>query len=92
MRGVNKITLLGNLGKDPEVQTLQGDIKVAKFSLATSEVYKDDKGQLQTHTEWHTIVLWRGLADLAEKLLHKDRKSTRLNSSHRNTSRMPSSA
>ena len=71
MRGVNKITLLGNLGKDPEVQTLQGEIKVAKFSLATSEVYKDDKGQMQTHTEWHTIVLWRGLAELAEKLLHK---------------------
>jgi single-strand DNA-binding protein len=71
MKGLNKITLIGNLGKDPEVQTLVGNIKVAKFSIATTETYKDDKGQTHSQTEWHSIVLWRGLADLAEKYLHK---------------------
>ncbi len=71
MKGLNKITLIGNLGKDPEVQTLAGNIKVAKFSLATTETYRDDKGQTHALTEWHSIVLWRGLADLAEKYLHK---------------------
>ncbi len=71
MKGLNKVLLLGNLGKDPEVQTLEGNIKVAKFSLATTEAYKDENGQLHTHTEWHNIILWRGLADLAEKYLRK---------------------
>lgn len=71
MKGLNKVLLLGNLGKDPEVLTLEGNIKVAKFSLATSETYRDDKGQSHTITEWHSIVLWRGLAELAEKYLHK---------------------
>ncbi|MDZ4713668.1 MAG: single-stranded DNA-binding protein [bacterium] len=71
MKGLNKIMLIGNLGKDPEVQTLNGSIKVAKFSLATTETYKDDKGQAHALTEWHTIILWRGLADLAEKYLRK---------------------
>ena len=63
--------LIGNLGKDPEVQTLEKNIKVAKFSLATTESFKDDKGQIHTLTDWHSIVLWRGLAELAEKYLHK---------------------
>jgi single-strand DNA-binding protein len=71
MRGLNKVTLIGNLGKDPEVQTLEGDISVAKFSLATSETYKDKAGQTQTETDWHNIVAWRGLADLASKYLYK---------------------
>ena len=71
MRGLNKVTLIGNLGKDPEVQLLEKQIKVAKFSLATTESYKDDKGQKHVHTDWHTIILWRSLADLAEKYLHK---------------------
>ena len=71
MKGLNKVLLLGNLGKDPEVQTLEGNIKVAKFSLATTESYKDDKGQTHAQTEWHSIVLWRGLAELAEKYLKK---------------------
>ncbi|TDB65294.1 single-stranded DNA-binding protein [Arundinibacter roseus] len=71
MRGLNKVTLIGNLGKDVEHQTLEGNITVAKFSLATSESYKDEKGQLHTSTEWHNIVLWRGLADLAIKYLAK---------------------
>jgi single-strand DNA-binding protein len=71
MRGLNKVTLIGNVGKDPETQTIERNIKVAKFSLATSEVYKDANGQSQTSTEWHNVVLWRGLAELAEKYLRK---------------------
>ena len=68
---VNKVILVGNLGKDPEVQTLAGEVKVAKFSLATTETFKDDKGEKHSLTEWHSIVLWRGLAELAEKYLRK---------------------
>ena len=71
MRGLNKVTLIGNLGKDPEIQTLEGEIKVAKFSLATTETYKDKAGQTQTDTDWHNIVAWRGLADLASRYLYK---------------------
>lgn len=71
MRGVNRVTLIGNLGKDPDVQYLDGNIGVAKFSLATTETYKDKTGKLISQTEWHTVVLWRGLADLAQKYLHK---------------------
>jgi single-strand DNA-binding protein len=71
MRGVNRVMLIGNLGKDPDVQYLEGNIGVAKFSLATTETYKDRSGKLISQTEWHTVVLWRGLADLAEKYLHK---------------------
>jgi single-strand DNA-binding protein len=50
---------------------LEGNIAVAKFTLATSESYKDDNGQTITHTEWHNIIAWRGLADMSEKYLHK---------------------
>ncbi len=71
MRGVNKAILIGNLGKDPDVQYLDGNIGVAKFSLATTETYKDKTGKLVSQTEWHTVVLWRGLAELAQKYLHK---------------------
>lgn len=71
MRGVNKVTLIGNLGKDPDVQFLEGNIAVAKFPLATTESYKDKTGNLVSQTEWHTVVLWRGLAELAQKYLHK---------------------
>jgi single-strand DNA-binding protein len=71
MKGLNKVMLIGNLGKEPEVQTLEGNIKVAKFTLATTESYRDEQGQTQTQTEWHNIVLWRGLAELAEKYMHK---------------------
>jgi single-strand DNA-binding protein len=71
MRGVNRVMLIGNLGKDPDVQHLEGNIAVAKFSLATTETYKDRAGKLISQTEWHTIVLWRGLAELAQKYLHK---------------------
>ena len=71
MRGVNKVVLIGNLGKDPDLQFLEGNIAVAKFSLATTETFKDRTGKLISQTEWHTVVLWRGLAELAQKYLHK---------------------
>lgn len=71
MRGVNRVTLIGNLGRDPDLQYLEGNIAVAKFPLATTETFKDKNGNLVSQTEWHTIVLWRGLAELAQKYLHK---------------------
>ena len=71
MRGVNRVMLIGNLGKDPDIQFLEGNICVAKFSLATTETFKDRSGKLISQTEWHTVVLWRGLAELAQKYLHK---------------------
>jgi single-strand DNA-binding protein len=71
MRGVNRVMLIGNLGKDPDVQFLEGNIAVAKFPLATTETFKDRSGKLVSQTEWHTVVLWRGLAELAQKYLHK---------------------
>ncbi|MBI2281259.1 MAG: single-stranded DNA-binding protein [Bacteroidetes bacterium] len=72
MAGVNKVILIGNLGKDPEVRYLEGGTAVAKFTLATSENYKDKTtGERKTLTEWHNIVVWRGLAEIAEKYLKK---------------------
>lgn len=71
MRGVNRVMLIGNLGKDPDIQFLEGNIAVAKFPLATTETFKDRTGKLISQTEWHTVVLWRGLAELAQKYLHK---------------------
>jgi single-strand DNA-binding protein len=71
MAGINKVILVGNLGKDPEVRTLENGAKVANFTLATSESYKNREGQRVTQTEWHNIVLWRGLAEIAEKYLRK---------------------
>lgn len=71
MAGLNKVMLIGNLGKDPEVKTLDNGAKIATFPLATSENYKDKEGNRQTRTEWHNLVLWRGLADIAENYLHK---------------------
>ena len=71
MRGLNKVTLIGNLGKDPEVQVLEGNVAVAKFSLATSESYRDKSGQPHASTDWYTVVLWRSLAELAQAYLRK---------------------
>ncbi|MEI6487310.1 MAG: single-stranded DNA-binding protein [Bacteroidota bacterium] len=71
MAGINKVILVGNLGKDPEVRHLEGGASVASFSLATSEVFKDKSGNRKEQTEWHNIVVWRGLADIAEKYLRK---------------------
>lgn len=71
MSGVNKVILIGNLGKDPEVRTIEGGTKVANFPIATTESYKDKNGNRQEQTEWHNIVLWRGIAEIAEKYLKK---------------------
>ncbi len=71
MAGINKVILIGNLGKDPEVRHLDGGATVCNFPLATTETYKDKAGNKQESTEWHNIVLWRGLAEVAEKYLKK---------------------
>lgn len=69
---VNKVILIGNLGKDPEVRHLENGAVVANFPLATSETYKDrNSGERKTQTDWHNIVMWRGLAEVAEKYLKK---------------------
>ncbi|RNI23420.1 single-stranded DNA-binding protein [Rufibacter latericius] len=71
MASINKVILIGNLGKDPEVRHLEGGVAVARFPLATSETFKDKNGERQERTEWHNIVVWRGLAEVAEKYLKK---------------------
>ncbi|MDP4185195.1 MAG: single-stranded DNA-binding protein [Bacteroidota bacterium] len=71
---VNKVILVGNVGKDPEVRHLDSNVAVANFSLATSETYTAKNGERVTTTEWHNIVAWRGLADLAEKYVRKGRQ------------------
>lgn len=72
MAGVNKAIIVGRLGKDPEVRHLDSGAAVASFSVATSETYKDrNTGERRETTEWHNIVLWRGLAEVAEKYLKK---------------------
>jgi single-strand DNA-binding protein len=71
MSGINKVILVGNLGKDPEVRHLEGGTAVAKFPLATTESYKNKEGQRISQTEWHNIVVWRGLAEVAGKYLNK---------------------
>lgn len=68
---VNKVILVGNVGKDPEVRYLEKGVGVARFPLATSETYKGRDGEKVTATEWHNIVLWRGLAEIAEKYVRK---------------------
>ncbi len=71
MAGINRVILVGNLGKDPDVITFDNGVKKATFSLATTESYKNRDGNRVDQTEWHNIVLWRGLADIAERFLHK---------------------
>jgi single-strand DNA-binding protein len=72
MSGVNKVILVGRLGKDPEVRNLDNGAVVANFTIATSESYKDKTtGEKKEITEWHNVVLWRGLAEIAQKYLHK---------------------
>ena len=71
MAGVNKVILVGNLGKDPELKYLEGNIARANFSMATSEYHKDKNGNKIEQTEWHNIVVWRSMAESAEKLLKK---------------------
>ncbi len=72
MSGVNKVILVGRLGKEPEVRNLENGATVANFTMATSETYKDRvTGERKEVTEWHNVVLWRGLAEIAAKYLHK---------------------
>ena len=71
MAGVNKVILIGNLGKDPEIKYLDANNAKATFSLATSEWHKDKLGNKVEQTEWHQIVLWRSMAENAAKMLKK---------------------
>ncbi|SFT68427.1 single-strand binding protein [Lishizhenia tianjinensis] len=72
---VNKVILIGNLGRDPEVRMLDNNVKLCRFSIATSESYTDrNTGERRDNTEWHNVVVWRGLADVAEKYLKKGNK------------------
>lgn len=68
---VNRVILIGNLGRDPEVRRLENGAVVAKFSIATNENYRDKSGEWQSLTEWHDIVMWRSLAERAESQLTK---------------------
>lgn len=72
MSGVNKVILVGRLGKDPEVRNLENGTAVANFTMATSETYRDKTtNEKKEITEWHNIVLWRGLAEISQRYLHK---------------------
>lgn len=72
MSGVNKVILVGRLGKDPEIRHLENGSTVANFSMATSEVYKDRQtGERREDTEWHNVVIWGKLAEVAEKYVKK---------------------
>ncbi|KIO43911.1 single-stranded DNA-binding protein [Sanguibacteroides justesenii] len=68
---VNKVILIGNVGADPEVRYLEGGVAVTRFSLATTETYNNKNGERVSQTEWHNIVLWRNLAQIAEKYVKK---------------------
>ena len=68
---VNKVILVGNVGKDPDTRYLEGGTAVCSFPLATSETYRNRDGEKITNTEWHNVVLWRGLAEIAEKYVRK---------------------
>lgn len=74
-RSLNKVMLIGNLGKDPEVRHLENGTAVANFSIATTESYKDrNSGEIISNTDWHNVVVWRGLAEVVEKYLKKGAK------------------
>jgi single-strand DNA-binding protein len=73
-KSLNKVMLIGNLGKDPELRYTGSGVAVATFSLATNESWKDQEGALQERTEWHNIVAWRKLAEIAGEYLRKGRK------------------
>lgn len=69
---VNKVILIGNVGTEPEVRALETGVKMARLRIATTErIYNASTGEKREHTEWHTVVLWRGQADFAEKYIHK---------------------
>lgn len=74
---VNKVILIGNLGKDPEIRRLENGAVVANFPIATSETYVDrTTGERRDNTDWHNIVVWRGLAEVVEKYVRKGPRST----------------
>ena len=68
---INKVTLIGNLGRDPEIRHFENGSMVGKFPVATNESYRDKNGEWQTVTEWHDVVVWRALAERAERSLKK---------------------
>ncbi len=69
---VNKVILVGNVGMDPEVRAIEGGAKVARIRLATTErIFNRQSGESKEHTEWHTVIMWRGLADVADKYIRK---------------------
>lgn len=70
----NKVQLIGNLGQDPEVVTLENGSKLAKFSIATSDSYKNAQGEKVEDTQWHNIVAWGKLADIVENYLNKGKQ------------------
>ncbi|MHA7877332.1 MAG: single-stranded DNA-binding protein [Bacteroidota bacterium] len=74
MSAVNKVILLGNLGKDPEVRHLENDRMRVSFTLATNETYRNKEGEKITNTEWHNVVLWTPLAKIAEQYLTKGKQ------------------
>ena len=74
MLGVNRVTLLGHLGKDPEIKNLENGKTRAIFTLATNEIYKNKEGEKNTKTEWHNVVLWTPLAEIAADNLSKGRQ------------------
>lgn len=74
MSGVNKVILIGNLGKDPDLRNFEGGNVVANFTLATTEVYRDRNGNKVEQTEWHNIAMWGKLAEIAGKILRKGAK------------------
>jgi len=71
MRSLNRVTLIGNCGKEPEYKQLEDGTPVAKIALATTEIYRLKNGETQSRTDWHTIILWRGLAGLAKEYVRK---------------------
>ncbi len=73
-KSLNKVTLIGNLGKDPELSYTPAGVAVAKFSVATGERWKDQEGNMQERTEWHNIVAWRKLAEICGQYLKKGSK------------------
>ncbi|OFX70975.1 MAG: hypothetical protein A2X12_06480 [Bacteroidetes bacterium GWE2_29_8] len=71
MGSVNKVILIGHLGKDPDIKIIDNGTKIAKMSIATAERFKDKNGNLGEHTEWHNLIMWRNLAESADKVLKK---------------------
>jgi single-strand DNA-binding protein len=70
----NKVQLIGNLGNNPEIITLESGKKLAKFSLATNETYKNASGEKVTNTDWHNLIAWNKTAEIAEQYLEKGRE------------------